>query len=75
MLDSPMTQLTRKKEPYVWKEDCEKSFQELKQRLCTAPVLALPEMGKPCEVYTDASKEGLGGVLMYCIHFVEIETA
>jgi hypothetical protein len=36
----------------------------LKQRLCTAPVLALPEMGKLYEVYTDASKEGLDGVLM-----------
>jgi hypothetical protein len=63
-LTSLMIQLTKKKEPYIWKEDCEKSFQELKGRLCTAPVLALPEMGKPYEVYTDTSKEGLSGVLM-----------
>jgi hypothetical protein len=63
-LASPLTHLTRKKEPFVWKEDCEKSFMELKQRLCTAPVLALPKMSKPFEMYTDASKEGLGGVLM-----------
>jgi hypothetical protein len=56
--------LTRKKEPYIWKEDCERSFQELKKRLCTAPVLALPQIGKPYEIYTDASNEGLGGVLM-----------
>jgi hypothetical protein len=49
---------------YVWKKDCEKSFLELKQRLCTSHVLALPEMGKLYEVYTDVSKKGLGGVLM-----------
>jgi hypothetical protein len=51
-------------EPYVWKADCEKSFLKLKRKLCTAPVLALPEIGKPYEVYTDASKEGLEGVLI-----------
>jgi hypothetical protein len=79
-LASPLTQLTRKKKPYVWKEDCERSFQELKQRLFTAPILTLPETGKLYEVYTDASKEGLGGVLMGgkegdLLYFIEIETA
>jgi hypothetical protein len=63
-LASLLTRLTRKKEPYVEKDDCERSFIELKQRLCTAPVLALPKMGQLYEVYTNASKEGLGGVLM-----------
>jgi hypothetical protein len=48
----------------VWEEKCEKSFLELKRRLCTVPVLALPEINKLYKVYTDASKEGLGGVLM-----------
>jgi hypothetical protein len=62
-LASPLTWFTLKKEPYIWKEDCEKSFLELKRRLYTALVLALLEMGKPYEVYTDASKEGLSGVL------------
>jgi hypothetical protein len=57
--------LAQKKEPYIWKVDCERSFQEFKKRLSsTAPVLALPKIGKPYEIYTDASKEGLGGVLM-----------
>jgi hypothetical protein len=63
-LASPLTRLTRKKELYVWKEDCERSFLELKRRLYTTPILALPEMGKPNEVYTDASNEGPRGVLM-----------
>jgi hypothetical protein len=40
------------------KEECEKSFLELKRRLSAAPVLALPEMNKPHKVYTDASKWG-----------------
>jgi hypothetical protein len=63
-LASPLTQLTRKKELFVWNDKCERSFLELRNRLCNAPVLALPEMGRPHEVYTDASKEGLRGVLM-----------
>jgi hypothetical protein len=63
-LASLLTLLTKKKVSYVWEEKYEKGFLELKKRLCTAPVLALPEMNKPYEVYTDASKEGLGGVLM-----------
>jgi hypothetical protein len=63
-LASPLTQLTQKKESFVWNNKCESSFLELKDMLCTAPVLAFPEMGKPYEIYTDASKKGLEGVLM-----------
>ncbi|MCI83669.1 RNA-directed DNA polymerase (Reverse transcriptase), partial [Trifolium medium] len=40
------------------------SFQELKRRLTTAPVLTLPDAREPFVVYYDASKMGLGGVLM-----------
>jgi hypothetical protein len=57
-------QLMRKKEPFVWNDKCERSFLELNDRLCTAPILTLPELGKPYKVYTDALKEGLGGMLM-----------
>ncbi|MCI53811.1 RNA-directed DNA polymerase (Reverse transcriptase), partial [Trifolium medium] len=39
----PLTQLTRKDHAFVWDENCEKSFQELKRRLTTAPVLILPD--------------------------------
>ena len=39
---APLTQLTRKNVKFKWKEECEKSFQELKQRLVTAPVLTIP---------------------------------
>jgi hypothetical protein len=49
----------------MWSKKCEKSFLELKQRLCTVLILALPEIGKPYKVYIDESKEGLGGVHMH----------
>ena len=60
----PMTKLLRKNTPFIWDEKCEQSFQELKTRLTTAPVLAVPETGKDYTVYCDASKHGLGCVLM-----------
>jgi hypothetical protein len=61
---SPMTRLTRKKVKFEWSKDCEASFQELKSRLTSAPVLALPKRHEGFVVYSDASSEGLGCVLM-----------
>jgi hypothetical protein len=60
----PMTKLLRKNTPFEWSEKCEERFQELKRRLTTAPILAVPETGKNYAVYCDASKNGLGCVLM-----------
>jgi hypothetical protein len=60
----PLTRLTRKNQPFAWTEDCEASFQEMKHRLTTSPVLALPQEGEPYDVYCDASHLGLGCVLM-----------
>ncbi|XP_072094155.1 uncharacterized protein [Arachis hypogaea] len=59
-----MTKLTRKEVPFVWTSECEESFQTLKRRLTSAPVLILPELHEPFEVYCDASLKGLGCVLM-----------
>ncbi|KAL4037959.1 hypothetical protein IC575_001562 [Cucumis melo] len=61
---SPLTQLTRKGTPFVWSPACEKSFQELKQKLVTAPVLTVPDGSGNFVIYSDASKKGLGCVLM-----------
>ncbi|KAK1667082.1 hypothetical protein QYE76_055241 [Lolium multiflorum] len=47
----PMTKLLRKNTPFVWSDECEKSFQTLKEKLTTAPVLAVPEDGKDYTVY------------------------
>ena len=61
---APLTQLTRKDQPFAWTDRCEESFRELKQRLTSAPVLVIPDVSKPFEVYCDASHQGLGCVLM-----------
>ena len=60
----PMTALLKKDTKFVWTQECEASFQELKKRLVTAPVLILPDIHKDFQVYCDASRQGLGGVLM-----------
>jgi ribonuclease HI len=63
-LSGPLTALTRKNALFVWCDKCEASFPELKHRLVTAPVLTLPMESVGYVVYTDASKKGLGCVLM-----------
>ena len=60
----PLTQLLKKEKKFEWAESCEQSFQELKKRLVTAPVLVLPDIRKDFEVFCDASHQGLGCVLM-----------
>nr|GFC88011.1 putative reverse transcriptase domain-containing protein [Tanacetum cinerariifolium] len=54
----------RKGEKFVWNEEREKSFEELKQRLVFAPVLTLPSGLGGFQIYSYASKKGLGCVLM-----------
>nr|GFB42651.1 putative reverse transcriptase domain-containing protein [Tanacetum cinerariifolium] len=60
----PLTKLMRKGEKFVWNEEREKSFEELKQRLVSAPILTLPSGSRRFQIYSDASKKGLGYVLM-----------
>ncbi|GKC38601.1 putative reverse transcriptase domain-containing protein [Tanacetum coccineum] len=59
-----MTKLTQKKVKFLWGDKQEAAFQLLKQKLCSAPILALPEGSKAFIAYCDSSKKGLGGVLM-----------
>ncbi|GJZ52563.1 reverse transcriptase domain-containing protein [Tanacetum coccineum] len=60
----PMTKLTQKNVKFEWGEKEEATFQLLKQKLCSAPILALPEGNENFVVYCDASHKGLGVVLM-----------
>nr|GEV56689.1 putative reverse transcriptase domain-containing protein [Tanacetum cinerariifolium] len=59
-----LTELTQKNKKYIWGEDQETAFQLLKQKLCEAPILALPEENDDFVVYCDASHQSLGAVLM-----------
>ncbi|KAI3828867.1 hypothetical protein L1987_02977 [Smallanthus sonchifolius] len=60
----PLTALTQKGKPYEWGPKQEEAFQILKQKLCNAPILTLPEGEDDLVVYCDASNQGLGCVLM-----------
>ncbi|GKG37247.1 putative reverse transcriptase domain-containing protein, partial [Tanacetum coccineum] len=60
----PMTKLTQKKVKFEWGDKQEAAFQLLKQKLCSTPILALPEGSEDFIAYCDASKKGLGAVLM-----------
>ncbi|GJW10212.1 reverse transcriptase domain-containing protein [Tanacetum coccineum] len=59
-----MTKLTQKEVKFDWGEKEEDAFQLIKQKLCSAPILALPEGSEDFVVYCDASHKGLGAVLM-----------
>eukprot|EP00253_Pinus_taeda_P020615 PITA_20615 len=61
---SPITELQRKNKKFIWTEKCEEAFQRLKVLLTIAPILKVPDMEQEFLVCTDASKEGLGCVLM-----------
>nr|GEW23593.1 reverse transcriptase domain-containing protein [Tanacetum cinerariifolium] len=60
----PMTKLTQKKVIFDWGDKQEATFQLLKQKLCSAPILALPEGAEYFVAYFDALHKGLGVVLM-----------
>ncbi|GJZ40703.1 putative reverse transcriptase domain-containing protein [Tanacetum coccineum] len=64
----PLTLLTQKNKAYVWGDKQEEAFQILKEKLCNAPVLALPDGPDDFVVYCDASKQGFGSVLMPSRH-------
>ncbi|GJY05762.1 putative reverse transcriptase domain-containing protein [Tanacetum coccineum] len=60
----PMMKLTQKNVKFDWSDKAEAAFQLLKQKLCSAPILALPKGSEILVVYCDASRKGLGAILM-----------
>nr|GEV60085.1 putative reverse transcriptase domain-containing protein [Tanacetum cinerariifolium] len=60
----PMMKLTQKNMKFDWNEKTEAAFQLLKKKLCSAPILALPEGSENFMVYCDGSRKGLGVDLM-----------
>jgi len=59
-----LTNLLKKAIKFKWTEKCERTFQELRQRLTATPILTLQEESKKYTIYNDSSKNGLGCVLM-----------
>ena len=66
----PMTELVKKGKKFEWSEKAEESFETLKTKLTTAPVLVLPDTSKDFVIFCDASLQGLGCVLMQEGHVV-----
>ncbi|GJZ73095.1 putative reverse transcriptase domain-containing protein [Tanacetum coccineum] len=69
----PLTLLTQKNKKFKWGDEQKNAFQTLKDILCDAPILALPEGPNDFVVYCDASNQGFGCVLMQRIKFERIE--
>jgi hypothetical protein len=61
---TPLTRLTQKNAKFEWTNECERSFQELKQRLVSPQILTIPSSSSGFVIYSDASHKGLGCVLM-----------
>nr|GEW26399.1 putative reverse transcriptase domain-containing protein [Tanacetum cinerariifolium] len=61
---NPLTKLTQKHKKCIWEEDEDSAFQFIKQKLCEAPILALPEGKDDFIVYCYASLQGLGAILI-----------
>ncbi|WVZ83813.1 hypothetical protein U9M48_030913 [Paspalum notatum var. saurae] len=66
----PLSKLLAKGAMFEWTDKCQSNFEELKKRLTTTPVLIMPDIQKAFSVYCDASRQGLGCVLMQEGHVV-----
>jgi hypothetical protein len=66
----PLTTLLEKDREFKWTGACQSSFEELKKRLTTTPVLVMPDLQKSFDIYCDASRQGLGCVLMQEGHVI-----
>jgi len=60
----PLHALTRKKAQFLWSTDCQAAFEVLKQKLVISPLLAYPGFDKDFTLETDASKLGLGTIIL-----------
>lgn len=61
---SALIDLLKKDKRWSWMDKCQATFDELKKRMVTTPILKFPDFGRSFEVHTDASDFSIGGVLM-----------
>jgi hypothetical protein len=65
-----MTSLLEKGREFKWDEKCQDSFNQLKKRLMSPPVLVMPDLQKGFDIYCDACGQGMGCVLMQEGHVI-----
>jgi hypothetical protein len=63
-LATPLTEIVKKYVGFKWGSEQDRAFIEIKARLCGAPLLALPNFSKTFEIECDASRIGIGAVLI-----------
>ena len=73
-LTAPLIALTKKKAKFEWTRTCEKSFQKIKDRLASAPVLTLPKCGENYTVYCYAYRGNLDCVLMQAVMVIAYDS-
>jgi hypothetical protein len=66
----PFTSLLEKEKKFIWLEACQSSFDELRKRMTTAPVLVMPDIHKSFDIYCDISKQGISFVLLQEGHVI-----
>ena len=70
---APLTDLT-KKEAFTWNDKAQLAFEQLKVIMSTCPVLAIPDFSIPFELQCDASRDGIGAILMQRKHPIAFES-
>lgn len=68
---APLNRLAGKNVPFEWTGECEAAFSYLKQVLISSRVVTLPNFALPFKIYTDASKDAVGGVLAQDVNGLE----
>jgi len=64
----PLNRLLRRDAKYIWTDECTKAFETLREKLTTAPILALPDFNKPFHITTDGSGVAIGAFLSQYDH-------
>jgi hypothetical protein len=64
LISAPLERLKVQDEPFLWSEDCESAFRQLKRALVKPPILVYPDMKKRFKLYVDSSRYAVGACLM-----------
>jgi hypothetical protein len=62
-ISKPLTELTKKDEPFIWNKERQKAFDTLKEKFLNEPVLCMPDPVRQFILQTDASRIAIGAVL------------